>query len=174
MSSTTNLSKGLSFHLRHNKNGGQDEAGWVDIHKLSPEIRTAIPEIIANCTKNRFEWDEKGERIRARQGHSITNVKEDELLQPFKGTTGMTAIHVTRQEAVESILQHGLSRMARNHVHLHLDMKTARKNGVVIQVDIVRAEQLGCKFYMSGNGVLLSPGIGSGLIPAECLKIVQR
>jgi len=69
--------------------------------------------------------------------------------------------HGTAQGCVEAILQMGLSKMSRHHVHLSRDLAIAKAVGarhgkpVVFAVDAAAMHQAGYIFYCSENGVWL-------------------
>jgi putative RNA 2'-phosphotransferase len=161
------ISKYLSKHLRHQP----DRLGI----KLAPGGWVAVDELLAACAKNsfsiskdelnevvekndkqRFSFDSTGTLIRANQGHSV---EVDLQLEPTIPPDVL--YHGTGHGAVESIMQMGLNRMSRQHVHLSKDIETARKVGarhgrpVVFAVDAAAMHQAGYKFYCSENGVWL-------------------
>ncbi|NEP10062.1 MAG: RNA 2'-phosphotransferase [Symploca sp. SIO2C1] len=161
------ISKYLSKHLRH-----QPErigiklapGGWVSIDELlrackkhSFEInRTELEEVVANNDKKRFSFDSTGTLIRANQGHSVEVDLQLEPVIPPK-----VLYHGTGHRAVEVILQQGLRKMSRHHVHLSSEMITARKVGarhgrpVILIVDAAGMQNDGYTFYCSDNGVWL-------------------
>lgn len=86
--------------------------------------------------------------IRAVQGHTIKDVKEDELLKPILDPFQYDeVVHGTQLDVVKFLLQTGLNKMARNHVHMAIGMPG--KKGVisgmrqsckaVVEVNMVRA-----------------------------------
>src|SRR5690606_9170873 len=100
------------------------------------------------------------------QGHSIeidlgyTNQKPPEIL-----------FHGTSEKSVKSILEKGLERQKRQHVHLSSDIETAIKVGKRHGkpfVFLVLAEQMyndNFQFFISDNGVWLTNNV-----PAKYLK----
>jgi putative RNA 2'-phosphotransferase len=69
--------------------------------------------------------------------------------------------HGTGHKAVDAILQTGLNKMSRHHVHLSADIATAKTVGarygkpVVFIVDAAAMHEAGYTFYCSDNGVWL-------------------
>lgn len=162
------VSKYLSKHLRHTpaEIGLTLEAGgWVPIadvllatamHRFHI-TREELDEVVAKCDKQRFAIDESGMKIRANQGHSAeVDLQLEPLVPPAELYHGTAA----RNEA--AILTSGLAKMARHHVHLSLDLDTARKVGarhgkpIVFVVDSGRMHADGFAFFRSENGVWLT------------------
>lgn len=175
------LSKTLSWVLRHEPEaiGLQlDEAGWVGLEALAEALRTAgrvansdlsviearIREVVDTSDKGRFEVVDG--RIRARQGHSVTVDLGHPSTRPPE-----RLFHGTARRFLGRILQAGLDRQGRHHVHLSSDAATAREVGrrhgtpVVLVVEAARlhAEE-GLAFYVTDNGVWLVDRV-----PAEYL-----
>jgi putative RNA 2'-phosphotransferase len=161
------ISKYLSKHLRHRPERlGLTLApgGWVPVEQLLkacrqhqfPITREELDEVVARNDKRRYAFDETGTLIRASQGHTVP---VDLQLEPV--TPPATLYHGTSQRSVAAILQEGLRKMARHHVHLSPDIETALKVGrrhgtpVVFEVDALRLCQAGTAFYCSANGVWL-------------------
>lgn len=67
--------------------------------------------------------------MRAAQGHTIKAINDEELLtlitDPFKY---LTVLHGTYKDPLPLIMKGGLSKMARNHVHMAIAMN---KDGVI-------------------------------------------
>ena len=161
------ISKYLSKHLRH-----QPErlglrlapGGWVDVELLLascrksnfPITRAELDEVVANSDKKRFSFDATHKLIRANQGHSV---EIDLELRPTRPPGVLYHGTVARNLAL--IMEHGLSKMGRHHVHLSTDIGTAIKVGgrrgrpVVIQVDAEAMVKAGHQFFVSDNGVWL-------------------
>lgn len=161
------ISKYLSKHLRHTPERlGLTLAagGWVSVDKLLsacavhqfPLTRAELEEVVTASDKQRFSFDETKTRIRANQGHSV---EVDLQLEPQ--TPPDVLYHGTGEKSVPAILQSGLLKMSRHHVHLSKDIETARKVGmrhgrpVIFAVDTVAMQQAGFIFYYSDNGVWL-------------------
>jgi putative RNA 2'-phosphotransferase len=161
------ISKYLSKHLRHTPERlGLTLAagGWVSIDELLsacaahqfPITRAELEEVVADSDKQRFSFDETKTLIRANQGHST---EVDLQLQPQ--TPPDTLYHGTGEKSVSAILQSGLLKMSRHHVHLSTDVETAQKVGMrhgrlaLFAIDAVAMHQAGISFYCSDNGVWL-------------------
>ncbi|NJK78982.1 MAG: RNA 2'-phosphotransferase [Chloroflexaceae bacterium] len=161
-------SRYLSKHLRHTPERiGLTLApgGWVDINVLlaacarhnMPISRAELDELVQRNSKQRFAFDATGQRIRANQGHTVA---VDLQLEP--ATPPPILYHGTGAGAVPAILETGLHRMQRHHVHLSPDIETARRVGarhgkpVVLQIDTAAMQQAGHLFYRAENGVWLT------------------
>ncbi|MBE9029578.1 RNA 2'-phosphotransferase [filamentous cyanobacterium LEGE 11480] len=164
----TKISKYLSYHLRHAPQElglTLQPGGWVNITDLLTAAsqdkytitRQELETIVAESEKQRFAIDPTGEKIRANQGHSVT---VDLKLEPM----GPPAIlyHGTAAQFVDQILESGLKKMARHHVHLSADTRKAKDVGqrrgkpVIFQVDAAAMDAAGIIFYCSENGVWLT------------------
>lgn len=161
------LSKYLSKHLRHQPERlGLSLAvgGWVEVDKLLvacqsnnlPLSRAELDEVVASNDKQRFSFDSTRKLIRANQGHSV-----EVDLQLASATPPPVLYHGTNERSVASIIEHGLLKMARHHVHLSDDIAMARKVGgrrgkpVVIALETKAMIEASHKFYLVANGVWL-------------------
>ncbi|MFB2934195.1 RNA 2'-phosphotransferase [Aerosakkonemataceae cyanobacterium BLCC-F154] len=161
------ISKYLSKHLRHTPEEIGiilAEGGWVSVAELMEAsqkkgfffTRAELEEVVAKSDKKRFSFDSTGELIRANQGHSVEVDLQLTATAPPK-----VLYHGTGANAVVSILQNGLCKMSRHHVHLSADVTTAKKVGmrhgkpVVFAVDAAIMYQDGYEFYCSENNVWL-------------------
>jgi putative RNA 2'-phosphotransferase len=160
-------SKYLSKYLRHRPEElglALMPGGWVEVDALLaasaqrgfPISRDELEEVVARNDKKRFAFDESGTLIRAQQGHSAP---VDLELEP--ATPPTTLYHGTPERNLTAILQDGLLKMRRHHVHLSPDEATAhavgarRGHSVVLAVDTEKMHRDGYAFYRSGNGVWL-------------------
>ena len=161
------VSKYLSKHLRHQPERlglKLKPGGWVSVEELLsacrkhkfPISRAELEQVVAKSDKQRFSFDSTGTLIRANQGHSVA---VDLQLQPVVPPDVL--YHGTGHRAVELILQIGLSKMSRHHVHLSQDMQTASTVGarhgrpVVFAIDAAAMHKAGFTFYCSANKVWL-------------------
>lgn len=163
----TRASKFISKVLRHEPESvglTLEPGGWLPVTDLLAGLATAgtrvtreeLDEIVANCEKQRFAFDDTGEKIRANQGHSTeVDLRLDEAEPPAE------LFHGTPQATVAVILREGLLKMARHHVHLSVDTITATKVGqrrgkpVILVVHAAKMRADGRVFYLSANGVWL-------------------
>lgn len=173
------ISKYLSKHLRHTPEQIGIElspGGWVAVDELLAACknrsflinRSELDEVVAHNDKKRFSFDSTGTLIRANQGHSV----EVELqLEPAMPPA--TLYHGTGHGSVEAILQDGLCKMSRHHVHLSTEIRTAQKVGerhgrpVIFQVNAAAMHEEGYTFYCSENGVWLVD-----IVPFQYLKLL--
>jgi len=167
----TKISKFLSFVLRHNP--GEiglvlDDNGWADINSLIEKSKNAgieldfetLKHIVDTNDKKRFVLNDKQDKIRANQGHSIKVELELEQKMPPK-----ILFHGTAEKFVPSILEKGLLKQERHHVHLSSDVSTAVKVGqrygkaFVFEVLAGEMHEDGHIFYLSENGVWLTDAV---------------
>jgi putative RNA 2'-phosphotransferase len=161
------ISKYLSKHLRHTPERiGLKLApgGWVSVDDLLaackkysfPINHAELNEVVKSNDKKRFSFNSTGTLIRANQGHSV---EVDLQLEPVVPPDEL--YHGTAHQSVESILDQGLCKMSRHHVHLSRDVATAHKVGsrhgrpIVLAVDAAAMHKAGYTFYCSENGVWL-------------------
>jgi len=161
------VSKFLSRILRHAPEDlglTLEPGGWVPVDDLLAGAsktgmhisRPELDEIVRNSDKQRFAFDDTGNKIRANQGHST---EVDLQLEPTEPLAEL--FHGTTTANLESVLRDGLVRMARHHVHLSADTPTALKVGsrhgkpVILLIDSARMRADGHTFFRSANGVWL-------------------
>ncbi len=167
----TRLSKFLSLVLRHKPEVigiTLDENGWVEVDELirkaqrknKPVTHEVLQQVVVNNNKQRFAFSEDGRRIRANQGHSVKiNLGYEPTVPPA------ILFHGTGRKYVDSILQSGLVKKARHHVHLSSDEATAltvgRRHGkpFIFQVLAGQMHADGHHFYVSDNGVWLTEAV---------------
>lgn len=132
----------------------------------------SVKRIVAEDTKCRFHITDDGLQVRANQGHSGTvaaAIDDTRLLTEI--IVPRPCIHGTTRAAWGIISTAGLSRMSRAHIHFASEpTATAGIRGnaeILIYVNMESALASGIKFYLSANGVILSPGNSQGVIPAE-------
>jgi len=175
------ISKFLSKYLRHTPERlglVLAPGGWVAVDELLDACKShrffishaELKQVVANNDKQRFSFDETGTKIRANQGHSV---EVDLQLQPQ--VPPAILYHGTGEKSVPAILQSGLLKMSRHHVHLSTDVETAKKVGmrhgkpVILVVDSLVMYQAGFTFYCSDNGVYLVDHV-----PPEYLHIMNQ
>jgi putative RNA 2'-phosphotransferase len=165
------LSKRLSNWLRHNPDAiglAMDDAGWVLVGDLLHQAaahgrsfsRSDLETVVEQNNKRRFEFDDSGTLIRARQGHSVPVDLGYEPAEPPP-----VLYHGTAVRTLGLIWQDGLRPMARHAVHLSPDTETAHRVGsrhgkpAVLAVDAARMRADGYEFFVTGNGVWLSDAV---------------
>ncbi len=173
------ISKYLSKHLRHNPERiGLTLApgGWVGVDELlsacaAHQFRFShaeLEEVVTGSDKQRFSFDKTKTLIRANQGHSV---EVDLQLEPQIPPDVL--YHGTGEKSVSTILESGLLKMARHHVHLSENIETAHRVGmrhgrpVVFAADAATMQQAGFVFYCSDNRVWLVDEV-----PAQYLKTI--
>lgn len=183
------LSKRLSGVLRHRAQAMKLPIrcdGFLELELLLSrhEFRNTNEEevkwVVMNSDKKRFEikiFDGK-EYIRAVQGHSMSIVKTDELLEEIHDPSEIpVCIHGTYKRFLDSIIREGLDRRSRNHIHFAVDrpggkvISGSRLNvEVLIFIDVEKAMNNGITFYRSTNNVILS----EGPIKADFFKHIEE
>ncbi|WP_330182192.1 RNA 2'-phosphotransferase [Nocardia sp. NBC_01503] len=173
------LSKRLSSWLRHRPDAiglAPDAAGWVRVEDLLRQAaahsrgftRTQLETVVAQNNKRRFEFDESGTSIRARQGHSI-----DVDLGYAPADPPVVLFHGTAERTLGLIMAEGLLPMRRHAVHLSADIDTAVNVGArhgrpaVLRVDTAAMVRDGHDFFVTGNGVWLVD-----TVPPQYLELI--
>ncbi len=171
-------SKFLSLVLRHNPSvlGIElDSNGWVSTAELLTKMKakghkltmSELKHLVENNSKKRFAFSDDFEKIRANQGHSI-NVDLGYQKQPPPAIL----YHGTAEKNLDAILDKGISKMNRHHVHLSSDKMTAQKvgmrhgNPIILAIDAKSMAIKGFDFYLSDNGVWLTD-----FVPSDFLQI---
>ena len=161
-----NISKFMSLVLRHSpeKFGlNLDAKGFVPLVELFKILKKKfteiefkdVLEIVDSLSKERFEI--KGDKIRARYGHSL---KVDLDLKPCQPPEFL--YHGTSPRSGERIKREGLKPMKRDHVHLSKTVNDAikvgkrkSKNPLVFKILARRAQMEGIQFYDRGSVVIV-------------------
>ncbi|KPH11828.1 RNA 2'-phosphotransferase [Chryseobacterium sp. ERMR1:04] len=167
-------SKFLSYVLRHHPeiiNLNLDENGWANVDELITTSKRdsyegftfeELDEIVQTNAKKRFAFNEDKTRIRASQGHSI-----DINLALIPQQPPEFLYHGTAQSNIESILEKGIEKRDRQHVHLSQDKETATSVGmrhgkpIILTIKTGEMFENGIEFYLSDNGVWLTDFVNS-------------
>lgn len=161
-------SKFLSYVLRHHPeliNLNLDENGWANVDELITKSTNdsqgftfeELDEIVETNDKKRFIFNEDKTRIRANQGHSI-----DINLALIPQQPPEFLYHGTAQSNIDSILEKGIEKRNRQHVHLSQDIETATKVGmrhgkpIILTINTEKMFDDGIEFYLSENNVWLT------------------
>lgn len=162
------ISKFLSYVLRHHPeliNLYLDENGWADVDELITKSTNdsqgftfeELDEIVLTNAKKRFAFNEDKTKIRASQGHSI-DINLDLILQ----RPPEFLYHGTAQNNMDSILENGIVKRSRQHVHLSIDKETATHVGmrhgkpIILTIKTGEMFENGVEFYLSDNEVWLT------------------
>jgi putative RNA 2'-phosphotransferase len=161
------ISKTMSKALRHKPESlglKLSESGWVSVNALLAALnrkgftltRAELEAVVALNDKQRFAFDHNQENIRASQGHSVPVELGLIALEPPE-----ILFHGTTQGAIAFILESGLEKMRRHHVHLSADTQTAHRVGsrhgkaIILKVQALEMHRTGHEFFCSQNGVWL-------------------
>jgi putative RNA 2'-phosphotransferase len=167
------ISKFLSLVLRHQPEliGIElDENGWTDVQTLIEKSNSTghhfdeqtLKHIVETNEKKRFAFNESSDKIRASQGHSV-----DIQLGYYSQKPPEILYHGTGINSVDSILQTGIEKRNRQHVHLSRDIETALTVGgrhgkpVVLIVLAEEMYQDNYLFFLSENNVWLTDHVSS-------------
>ncbi|MBB6371255.1 RNA 2'-phosphotransferase [Chryseobacterium shigense] len=162
------ISKFLSLILRHQPEIIQlklDENGWADVSELIAKSAKGrmhftfkdLEEVVETNNKKRFAFNDDKTKIRASQGHSIDVDLALKAIQPPD-----FLYHGTAESNISSILEKGIEKRARQHVHLSADKETATKVGMrhgrpfILTIRTKEMHEDGIPFYLSANGVWLA------------------
>ncbi|CAE7712864.1 unnamed protein product, partial [Symbiodinium sp. CCMP2592] len=194
-------SKALSQILRHS---GQRsglrvrEDGYASVKEVlkHPRLRNAgatladVQVAVTDNAKQRFQLSHQGHEllIRATQGHSMQQVRDDLLLTRITAPEEVPlAVHGTYLRHYASIYQQGLragrdrGQRARKHIHFAMALPRDQHRAtsgmrtdveILIYLDISRALRDGMHLYVSTNSVVLSEGF-NGCIPIDYMSKVQ-
>ncbi|CAE7480731.1 kptA, partial [Symbiodinium necroappetens] len=199
------ISKGLAACLRHHHKPRihVNEAGWARLSEVLfwPRIAETsasagdILEVVRSNGKQRYQLGLQVDGpyyIRAVQGHSRTEVGEENLLEPVsEEQLPDTLLHGTSWNAYESIQQRGLLpgrsqtsggkggrkggkwREGRQHVHFFSDAGgvSGQREGstMLVRISTRKASEQGVRFLISRNGVYLTPDE----VPPVCITSFQ-
>ncbi|PTB97288.1 RNA 2'-phosphotransferase [Marivirga lumbricoides] len=173
------ISKFLSLVLRHKPETISlelDENGWADTDFLIQGMLKAnysidikvLKDIVSSSDKQRFKFNDDFSKIRANQGHSINvDLKLEQTLPPE------ILFHGTATKNIDSIMQGGLLKQSRHHVHLSSDRETAKKVGmrygkpIVLIIEAGKMSSDGIEFYLSENSVWLTENVDIKYIKFE-------
>lgn len=176
------LSKTMSRALRHAPHEYGlvlNDEGWCDVNMLIAGLQlrgrthkwdrltiTDIQAMMNKADKQRYEL--VNGRIRAVYGHSIDKKLTKRMSEPPP-----VLYHGTRPDVIDVIMQEGLRPMARQYVHLSVDVETATlvakrrtQTPIILTVHAAQAYSDSIKFYAELNGVWLSEPI-----PAHYLEL---
>ncbi|KAK7687763.1 hypothetical protein QCA50_008982 [Cerrena zonata] len=195
------MSKTLSWILRH---GSKSEGlfmrpdGYVRVHELLslPKFQGVdldrIRKIVDADSKQRYSLISQADAstqstseiwwIRANQGHSMKEVElELKEITSIQDIPTQTAVHGTNRKAWEIIQNEGLSKMTRNHIHLAQGVAGSgvvsgmrQSSQILIYIDVQAALDAGIQFFISDNGVILTPGNEKGILEPRFFQRMEE
>jgi putative RNA 2'-phosphotransferase len=174
------ISRQLSYVLRHRPESvglSLGEGGWIRVDDLLAALASngtavsqpVLEQVVAENDKQRFEFSKGGLRIRARQGHSA---EVDLGYEP--ATPPDVLFHGTATRNLDSILEQGLMKARRHHVHMSTNKETmiavAKRHGkpVLLSIDAKGMLAGGYEFFVTGNDVWLTDHV-----PPAYVSIVE-
>lgn len=179
-------SKFLSLILRHNPSAGNltlDKEGWASVKDVLKALQTTLKadeprftredldKLVAENDKKRFAFNDKGDKIRANQGHSVE--VDLKLMAQFPPDI---LYHGTSKKALDSIFEHGLTKQKRQHVHLSRNIETAHAVGsrsgarpVILSIRTGEMAADGHEFFESLNSVWLTDRV-----PPEYITVIDN
>nr|GLL37334.1 tRNA 2'-phosphotransferase 1-like isoform X1 [Ipomoea trifida] len=116
--------------------------------------------------------------------HTVDDIKgtvaTENLLKPILSAEVPVCVHGTYNKNLELILEQGLKRMKRLHVHFSCGLPTdgevisgmRRDVNILIFLDVKKALQEGMKLYISDNKVILTEGF-DGVVPVKYFKKIE-
>ncbi len=173
----TKFSKLLSLILRHKPEEiglTLDGEGWADVNELLERLRKTgksrtkddLRQVVANNDKKRFSFNEDETKIRANQGHTLKNIDVGlEATEPPE-----FLYHGTAERNLKSIVEEGIQKMKRQHVHLSKDKGTASAVGgrhgkpIVLTINAKQMHEEGVVFFLSENKVWLTDFVAAKYI----------
>ncbi|KAJ3427926.1 putative phosphotransferase [Anaeramoeba flamelloides] len=183
------ISRSLSYHLRHNKSLELDPQGYYPVSKillldgLTNFVEEDVKRCVASNKKQRFKLKEEDNilYIKANQGHSRV-IEKLELTPITNKNIPPICVHGTYRNAFNKIKQKGLSKMKRTHIHFAPNVpgkgeviSGMRQNcPIQIFINVEMAMNDGIKFFQSENKVILTTGNEEGfLLKKYFLKVVE-
>jgi 2'-phosphotransferase len=191
-----NASRKLTKILRHQVLDfglDMDSEGYI---KLNDIISIGLKEfkdleiehfvnIVENNNKKRLDLKLNSDGIyliRANQGHSDSIGKHlsDDLAFETINTPLEEIFHGTERKFLESILQDGLNKMSRSHIHLVENIDREKQisgfkkiSNILIKVDMKQCMEDGMIFYRSKNDVILTKGFDGIIDPKYFIEIIE-
>ncbi|KAF8880187.1 phosphotransferase KptA/Tpt1 [Infundibulicybe gibba] len=177
--------------------------GYIKVVDLlsNPKIKSTgldlegLQHIVKDNAKKRFELVFESDAsapeggawwIRASQGHSINArlLTVEVEYQPIKSLADIPsgiAVHGTNLRAWNLISKEGLSKMARNHIHLaqgvageNVISGMRSSSQILIFIDVEKALSSGIEFFLSANGVVLTKGDERGFLSPTFFQRVEN
>lgn len=188
MGKVDDLSIYLSYVLRHHPEDIQlemDVHGWAIVEQLIEGINkkgkykidfAILKEIVDSDKKGRYRFDERMEKIKACQGHSISWVTpEMEYMDPPQ-----YLYHGTTTEALQKIRLSGeISKMSRHAVHMQAEVEKAwksavrwKKQPVILKIAAEDYYKKGAVFGKTENDVWCTEQVPVEYIVEEIYQIV--
>lgn len=170
------ISKLLSLALRHNPNAlalHLDEHGYAKVSHVLKGLKTKghdfsredLERLVLDNDKQRFAFNDGGDKIRASQGHSI---QIDLGYQPKQPPDVL--YHGTATRYLDSIHKRGILKGSRAYVHLSDNTTTALNvggrhgNPIVLSINASLMYEKQHEFYLSDNGIWLTDFVPSRFI----------
>jgi 2'-phosphotransferase len=188
---SNNIARETTKILRHTAmvlNLNINDEGYVKLDDLINYFSKKYPpdslsfelfnSIVESDQKNRFNLIQINNDwyIRANQGHTMGLNPELLLTKVVNHSEIPYCIHGTYKDKLPLIIENGLSKMNRDQIHMTTNRYEPSLKHVpcirhsintIIQINVELAMNNGIEFYISDNGVILSPGNEEGVIPSK-------
>ena len=177
---SVSISKFLARILRHQPQAAGltlNQQGWAEVDDVLAALTEKfgsfnfqqLTDVVDTNDKQRYILSQDGRRIRAAQGHSVA---VDLNLEPQSPPPLL--YHGTKASLLQPIMQAGLMKGHRHHVHLSADMATAlkvgnRRSGGTVILQVRSGEMSGYDFYLSENRVWLTE-----FVPPQFLSVAAH
>ena len=151
----------LLRHLPEKENLDMDRHAYVPVKQLIIRLditMSDLEDIVSENNKQRFSFNEKKDKIRANQGHSIPGLD----LQHTISKPPTFLYHGTATKYLESIYDKGILSGERADVHLSdleetaIQVGSRHGNVYVLIIDTEKMYNDGFEFRISDNGVWLT------------------
>ena len=179
--------KALDYNLNIDSNGFIDCNELLNLPCLKFITIDDILDMSAISEKKRFTIKLVNRKyyIAANQGHSIkinSSLWKPITLENYDQYKNKEIIHGSFLRAKDKILNEGISKMKRIHIHFTTKIDPnkvisgiRRSCEIYIYIDMEKALQDGYEFFESPNGVILSPGNSIGVLPPEYfIKVLNK
>jgi len=172
-------SRKLAFLLRHDQTYPFEEGGWRDVNDVLETLQITLEElqeIVDKDSNRRFLLTEDKSIIRATYGHGSWMPKTDNTAAV---SFPATLYHGTSFSSVQPIMEQGIQRRSRTHVHLSANKTTALAVGarhkktspkpVILCINTHSMADKKYNLYLSDGGVWLADYVPNDSISNQIL-----
>lgn len=169
------LSKAMSYYLRHDQTIIRDPEGWLEIDALAKSIGSGVTTselalVVTDFSEPRFEMD--AGRVRARYGHTRTASIVHKSV-----ASGIRLYHAAPVAVAEKVLlREGLRPMTRQYVHLsskpEMALAAGRRHGVSLLMTVFSGDVVDLRH--AAELTYVCPNVPRHLlhvVPISCLPV---